>query len=46
MKMDCIGEEGWSTMELILTLMLFGLLVSLALPTFTRFGEYVKKRCS
>lgn len=30
-------------MELILTLMLFGLLVSLALPTFTRFGEYVEK---
>lgn len=29
--------------ELILTLLLFGLLVSLALPTFTRFGEYVEK---
>ncbi len=29
--------------ELILTLSLFGLLVSLALPTFTRFGEYIEK---
>lgn len=37
------GEEGWSMIELILTLTLFGLLVSLALPTFTRFGEYIEK---
>jgi Tfp pilus assembly protein FimT len=36
-------EEGWSMVELILTLTLFGLLIALALPTFTRFGEYVEK---
>lgn len=43
MKMMRKGEEGWSMIELILTLTLFGLLVSLALPTFTRFGEYIEK---
>lgn len=36
-------EEGWTMIELILTLSLLGLLITLALPTFTRFGEFLEK---